>query len=42
LVIEGHYFNFSTEGHWLWDELQVSLPATADPYQLSPRIRDLL
>ena len=26
-AIEGHYFNFSTSGQWLWDELQVVLPA---------------
>ncbi|HXM98466.1 MAG TPA: mechanosensitive ion channel domain-containing protein, partial [Candidatus Dormibacteraeota bacterium] len=24
-AIEGHYFNFSTSGQWLWDELQVIL-----------------
>ena len=41
-AIEGHYFNFSTAGQWLWDELQVSLPATADPYRLSQRIRELV
>ena len=26
-AIEGHYFNFSTSGQWLWDELTVSVPA---------------
>lgn len=26
-AIEGHYFNFSTSGQWLWDELQVILPS---------------
>ena len=31
-AIEGHYFNFSTAGQWLWDELQVTLPTTGDPY----------
>jgi small-conductance mechanosensitive channel len=31
-AIEGHYFNFSTSGPWLWDELQVVLPAGQDPY----------
>ena len=31
-AIEGHYFNFSTSGQWLWDELQVVLPAGRDPY----------
>lgn len=33
-AIEGHYFNFSTTGQWLWDELQVVLPAGQDPYPL--------
>ena len=36
-AIEGHYFNFSTAGQWLWDELQVTLPATGDPYQTRSR-----
>ena len=31
-AIEGHYFNFSTSGQWLWDELQVVLPVGRDPY----------
>ena len=30
-AIEGHYFNFSTSGQWLWDELQIVLPAGQDP-----------
>ena len=25
-AIEGHYFNFSTSGQWLWDEIQVQVP----------------
>jgi small-conductance mechanosensitive channel len=33
-AIEGHYFNFSTSGQWLWDELAVVLPAGRDPYPL--------
>jgi small-conductance mechanosensitive channel len=33
-AIEGHYFNFSTTGQWLWDELQVTLPTGQDPYPL--------
>jgi small-conductance mechanosensitive channel len=33
-AIEGHYFNFSTTGQWLWDELQVVLPAGKDPYPI--------
>ena len=31
-AIEGHYFNFSTTGQWLWDELQLVLPLGEDPY----------
>lgn len=31
-AIEGHYFNFSTKGQWLWDEIQVQIPETAEPY----------
>jgi small-conductance mechanosensitive channel len=33
-AIEGHYFNFSTSGQWLWDELQIVLPAGQDPYPM--------
>src|SRR5690348_8556040 len=38
-AIEGHYFNFSTAGQWLWDELQVLLPAGQDPYPLVEAIQ---
>ena len=41
-AMEGHYFNFSTAGQWLWDELQVTLPATSDPYQLAQQIREIV
>jgi small-conductance mechanosensitive channel len=33
-AIEGHYFNFSTSGQWLWDELQMVVPAGRDPYPI--------
>jgi small-conductance mechanosensitive channel len=33
-AIEGHYFNFSTSGQWLWDELQIVLPSGKDPYPI--------
>jgi small-conductance mechanosensitive channel len=29
-AIKGHYFNFSTSGQWLWDELVVQVPAGED------------
>jgi len=38
-AIEGHYFNFSTAGQWLWDELQVLLPTGQDPYPLVEAIQ---
>ena len=38
-AIEGHYFNFSTSGQWLWDELQVVLPTGVDPYPVIDAIR---
>ena len=39
-AIEGVYFNFSTAGQWLWDELQVTVPAAGDPYGTAQRIRE--
>ena len=38
-AIEGHYFNFSTSGQWLWDELQLVLPSGKDPYPIVDAIR---
>jgi Mechanosensitive ion channel, beta-domain len=35
----GHYFNFSTSGQWLWDEIQLILPAGDDPYPLIDAIQ---
>src|SRR5947207_16012159 len=29
-AIEGHYFNFSTAGQWLWDELKLTIPPGQD------------
>jgi len=31
-AIGGHYFNFSTSGQWLWDELTVVVPYERDPH----------
>ena len=38
-AIEGHYFNFSTSGQWLWDELTVVLPAGHDPYPIVEAVK---
>jgi small-conductance mechanosensitive channel len=38
-AVEGHYFNFSTSGQWLWDELQIVLPAGKNPYPIVEAIQ---
>jgi small-conductance mechanosensitive channel len=30
-AIEGHYFNFSTSGRWMWDEVHIEVPQGHDP-----------
>jgi small-conductance mechanosensitive channel len=32
-AISGQYFNFSTSGQWMWDEISVNIPASADAYK---------
>jgi small-conductance mechanosensitive channel len=34
-AIEGHYFNFSTAGQWLWDELSITVPYDRDPHAIA-------
>jgi small-conductance mechanosensitive channel len=41
-AIEGHFFNFSTAGQWLWDELQVLIPPGQNPYPLVEAIQKLV
>jgi len=41
-AIEGHYFNFSTAGQWLWDELQILIPGGQNPYPLVEAIQKLV
>ena len=33
-AIRGQYFNFTTSGQWMWDEITVSLPANADIHRI--------
>jgi len=40
-AIEGHYFNFSSAGQWLWDELQVLVPVTTDPYSIGEAMQKI-
>ncbi len=39
-AIHGKYFNFSTAGQWMWDEIKVSIPPGAETYPMIDRIRE--
>jgi small-conductance mechanosensitive channel/regulator of replication initiation timing len=41
-AIEGHYFNFSTSGQWLWDEIEILVPASENPYQIVDAIQKVV
>ncbi len=38
-AIGGHYFNFSTSGQWLWDELLLVVPHGRDPHPIIEALR---
>lgn len=38
-AIRGRYFNFSTHGQWMWDEIKLNVPATANAYDLIKRMQ---
>lgn len=38
-AIEGHYFNFSTSGRWLWDDVRIVVPAPHDPYPIAEALK---
>lgn len=40
--VEGHYFNFTTAGQWLWDELQVGLRSGTNPYPIVEEIQKIV
>src|SRR6202035_4549311 len=41
-AIEGHYFNFSTSGQWMWDELELTIPEDQDPYAVVEELQKLV
>jgi small-conductance mechanosensitive channel len=32
-AVTGQYFNFSTSGQWMWDEITVTVPSSEDTYK---------
>jgi small-conductance mechanosensitive channel len=41
-AIEDHFFNFSTSGQWMWDELELTIPADQDPYAVVEQLQQLV
>jgi len=41
-AIEGHFFNFTTSGQWMWDELKLSIPSGQDPYAVIDGIQKVV
>ena len=37
-AIRGQYFNFSTTGQWMWDEITVAVPPSVDSHDITDRI----
>jgi small-conductance mechanosensitive channel len=33
-AISGQYFNFSTTGQWMWDEIKVNIPSSEDSHEV--------
>jgi small-conductance mechanosensitive channel len=38
-AIRGQYFNFSTAGQWMWDEITVGVPASADEHKAMEEVQ---
>jgi small-conductance mechanosensitive channel len=41
-AIRGKYFNFSTVGQWMWDEIKVTIPPGAEIHPLIKKIYEVL
>jgi len=41
-AIEGHFFNFSTTGQWLWDEVEIMVQASQNPYPVIDAIQKMV
>jgi small-conductance mechanosensitive channel len=38
-AIRGQFFNFSTAGQWMWDEITMSVPANADVHRVMEEVQ---
>ena len=41
-AISGQFFNFTTAGQWMWDELTVTVPTGQDPSATSDRVKNVV
>ncbi len=41
-AISGQFFNFSTVGQWMWDEMSVSIPSSAETYGKIAQINQVI
>ena len=41
-AIEGHFFNFSTTGQWLWDQLDILIPPGQEPYPIVDAVQEMV
>lgn len=41
-AVEGYYFNFTTSGQWLWDEIQVLIPLGENPYPVVEKVHAIV
>ena len=41
-AVEGYYFNFTTSGQWLWDEIQVLIPPGENPYPVIEKVHAIV
>ena len=39
-AVSGQFFNFSTVGQWMWDEMSVNIPSSPETYQKIAQIQD--
>ncbi len=41
-AMEGHFFNFTSSGQWMWDEVKVLVPPGEDPYPVLSGVQKLV